>query len=216
MKKKILEKMFFHSKKLFFEKISPKYQTSPFKNLMDYLYIIFEKVGYNFNFIIEQYLEMYNELVEKEIKMGNISRKNKILVIGCGSIPATPLLISKKTNAKIEALDCDVNAVKKSTNLLITKFPEQKIKILLSGAIEHPMKNFDFIFILYGVKKQKEIIKRIYQKINKETQIILRTTKDTFQKNVGKEFLLKYYNIEKSVKSEELKDVESLLLSKKT
>ena len=175
MVKSITGKLFSISRKTFFEKISPKYKTAPFKNMMDYLYVLFEKIGCKIDIVVKYYLEMYDEIIEKEINMAKISKEQQILIIGSGSIPATPLLISQKTKAKIVALDCDLNAVKNSSNLLKNKYPSQNIEIQLSDGKEYTMKNFDYIFVLYGVKKQKETLKKIYQKINKETQAILRS-----------------------------------------
>ena len=49
MNKNIIDKLLSYSRKIFYEKISPKYKKNQLKLIMDFLYVIFEKFAIKFN-----------------------------------------------------------------------------------------------------------------------------------------------------------------------
>lgn len=97
MLKKLTEKSFYILKRIFFEKFGSIFPGGSFKNVMDSLFVLFEKVSINFPLIASNYLDIYQEIVKEEIDMANISSADRILVIGSGSIPSTPIILAKKT-----------------------------------------------------------------------------------------------------------------------
>lgn len=211
----LFKKLISLSRKIFFEVVSPKFKTAPLKNLMDYFYVIFEKIGCKIDIITEYYLDMYDEVVDKEINMANISKHDKILVVGGGSIPATSLLISIKTNANVVSIDSDESAVINSQQLIKNKFSKVQLDVIYADAADFPMNTYDHIFVLYGVKNQRELLKKIHDQITQNTTVLLRTTKDSFQKKIGEPFLSDYFSIKQSIDSETIKGSRSMLLVKK-
>ena len=118
MVKSISERILSFSRFIFFDIISDKFNAAPFKNFMDYLYVIFEKIAYSFKILSENYLMLYDELIKKEIVMAQITKKTNVLVIGCGSLPVTPILIALKTDADIIGIDYDKKAVDRAINFI--------------------------------------------------------------------------------------------------
>lgn len=202
---------------VFYNYISPKFHTSSFKNFMDYTYIIFEKIAVNFEILNISYINIYQELVEKEVKLSNISSDDSVLIIGCGSIPATSILISKKSNAKkIVSIDYDLKAIKNAIKFINSSIFNTNLKFEHANGLNYSAKTFDVIFILYGIKKQDKILEYISNNVKDTSRIIFRTTNDSLVHFLGgKEFLEKYFKIEKSVCSEKLNDTISFLLKKK-
>ena len=117
-----------------------------------------EKIAHRFDIISCYYLRLYDELVEKEITMANISSEDFIFVIGCGSIPATPALIAMKTKARIVSIDKDLKAISRASKFIKTLDLQNVIKLEHADALYFPVENFDVIFVLYGVRQQKEIL----------------------------------------------------------
>jgi len=202
---------------IFLNYISPKFHTSSFKKFMDYTYIIFEKIAVNFEMLNICYINLYQELVEKEVKLSNISYDDSVLIIGCGSIPATSILVSKKSNAKkIVSIDYDLKAIKNAIKFTNSSNFNKNLKFEHANGQNYSVKTFDVIFILYGIKKQDKILEYISKNLKNTTRIIFRTTNDSLIHILGgKGFLEKYFKIEKSICSEKLNDTISFLLKKK-
>jgi precorrin-6B methylase 2 len=217
MSKGIFTRFLSFSRYIFFDIISAKFNTASFKNLMDYAYVVFEKISYSFEFLSFNYLMLYDELIEKEIKMARITDKSIILVIGCGSIPITPILLAKKANSEIVGIDFDIKAVKKASRYIKTYFPDLRIKIEQGDGLKYPIERFDMIFVLYGVKNQKEILKNISVKIESDNLVVFRTTQDVLnQKLKGIEKLSEMFKIKDYISSDSFYTSYSYLLAKKS
>ena len=147
----IAEKLFSFSKYIFFEVLSVKFRPGSAKTLIDFSYVIFEKVAAKFNIISSNYFKMYQELVDKEIKMVGISPEDKVIVIGCGSLPITAVLVAIKTKAHVIAIDKDEIAVKKAVNYIRNHHLEDKVEIEHADVEFYPLNKFDVIYLSYGV-----------------------------------------------------------------
>jgi precorrin-6B methylase 2 len=207
MSDRITKKILKFSRKIFFEDISPKFRKDLLKGIMDYSYILFEKIAIKFNIISLSYLNLYSDIVDKEIKMAEINLNDKILVIGCGAIPSTSILISKKTNAKIIAIDKDFNAIDKAKTFL-SNIDYNEIELEYANGLNYDVNKFNVIFILYGVKNLNEVLIYLYKKIKNDTKIIVRLNEEK-NKNIFYKF-----HILKKVKSKYLGQVYSYLLKK--
>ncbi len=203
--------------KILFKHIFPKFPTGPFKPLMDFSYIIYEKIAVNFEFLYINYINMYEELVKKEIDISNISSDDSVLVVGCGSIPTTSILLSKHSDARIiVSIDHDAKAVKKAKNLMKSFNFNKNLIFECADLLEYSIKEFDVVFLLYGIKKQKKIMKYVSKNLKNASRVIFRTTYDSLIKFLGgKEFIDRYFDINNSDKSEKFNDTISFLLKKK-
>lgn len=207
MSDRITNKILKFSRKVFYEDISPKFRKDLLKGIMDYSYILFEKIAIKFNIISLSYLNLYSDIVDKEIKMAEINLNDKILVIGCGAIPSTSILISKKTNAKIIAIDKDFNAIDEAKTFL-SNIDYNELELEYANGLNYDVNKFNVIFILYGVKNLNEILIYLYKKIKNDTKIIVRLNEEK-NKNIFYKF-----HILKKVKSKYLGQVYSYLLKK--
>ena len=216
MTKSIIEHFLSFARYIFFEVISPKFNAAAFKNLVDYEYIILEKIAYSFEILSSNYLKLYDELIEKEISMAKITDDTNVLVIGCGSLPATTALIGLKIKANIVSIDCDAKAIKKAKIFLEKLNLKSNTTIEYADGLTYPIDKFDVIFVLYGVKKQKELLENLSQKIGKSKKIIYRTNQDSLDQLVGgTEFLSNLFSIDASFGSESIYTSISYLLTKK-
>jgi hypothetical protein len=212
----IIEKFFSFIQHIFFEEISIKFRVGLFKNLMDSLFVIYEKIISNFDFLATNYISRYNDIVKAEIKLADITQKNHILVIGCGSIPSTPIILTKEIKAKIEAIDYDLNAVKRATLYIKNQGLQNYINILYSDGLNYKINNFNVIFILYGVKNQQKILEYISKNITEDSRVIYRAAKDI--KSIERDdniSLTNLFQVKENVKTNSLGVLESFLLTKK-
>jgi len=213
---KISEKFFNLFQRLFFEELGKKFRPGTFRNLMNYLYVIFEKSAYQFEFLSEYYLGFYKELVEDEIKLAQITSKDHVLVIGCGSIPATSIIIAEKTNAHITSIDIDSHAISNAS--LIVKKLKLEDKLILESADGHnyPIEKFDVVFVLYGVKNHDDMLKLIGKNMRDNARIIFRSVlEDGDKKILGINQNNDIFEIKKTKISKKLYPSISCLLVKK-
>jgi hypothetical protein len=216
MSKRVIERFFSFARRMFFEEISAKFRPGSAKKLMDALYIIFEKVAHKFDIMSTNYLKMYRELVEKEVKMADISSDDLVLVIGCGSLPATSVLIAMGTGAHVVYIDNDRRAVEEAYKFVKNLHLEDRIKVEHADGLFYPLNKFDVIFLLYGVKRQEGIFKSLAGNMKNNARIIFRTVigiqDETMESSVD---LSKWFLIKDKAKSETLRPAGSYLLFKK-
>jgi len=205
---KTINKILSYSREIFYEKISPKFKKNSLKGVIDFSYVIFEKMAIKFNIISLSYLNLYAELVKKEIEMSKITSKDCILIIGCGTLPSTSLLISMKTNAKIVAIDKDKKAIKGAETFLSNIKMNDKIILKHADGLDYPFNDFNVIIILYGVKNLEKIIGDLYTKTKSNTRIIIRTNNE-----INEGFFNKFKVINR-IESKYLGEVNSYLIKK--
>jgi len=212
----IFSKLINYFKHLFYDKIFPKFRPGNFKKIWDWSFVIFEKISYNFDVLSSSYIEWYNDIVDYEIKLAKISKKDHVLIIGCGSIPATSILVAMKTNSNIISVDIDKLAVDKAERYVKEKGLKDKIKFKHVTDLKYLQEDYDVIFILFGVKKPQELFEYLINNIDDKTRVIYRVATD---KNgditAKKKFLSKYFRINDFVLSNSWDRVYSFLLSKK-
>jgi len=210
------KRIFSFSRYLFFEIISVKFRTSSTKKLMDFLYAIFEKVATKFDIISSNYLNMYQELVDKELEMVGISQNDHVIIIGCGSLPITAILVATKTNAQVTAIDNDNFAVKEANKYIRKHHLEDKVKIEQADGESYPLKRFDVVYLSYGMKNKENIFKIITNNTKKNSRIIFRTVIGSQQENKKHtNELSKWFFVKDSIKSKTLPPAGSYLLLRK-
>ncbi len=217
MSSKIVINFFSFIKKILFSEFPDKFKPGSLKNVVDLMFRVFEKTAHNFDFITNAYLNAYEVMIEKELKLTEVSKDDSVLIIGCGSLPSTSIVIAEKTNAKNVSMDIDKSAVEAARKILKKMNLLDKVKVRLVEDINYPIDDFDLIFILYGVKKQEKIFRHIFENAKSDVKVIIRSYSDDF-KNVFdfKNFkVLDHFIIVKKVRSDVFGPVFSFLLEKK-
>ena len=166
--------------------------------------------------MIPIYLDFYKPIIENEIALANISNKDKILHIGSGPIPATPIYIVKKTNADVTTIDKDLKSIKKAQALISKLKLSDKILIVHSYALNFPLDKFNLIIVSLGLKKYYDVIKYISQNMRIDARLIVRTNSSFDGNLVEKDLFLKdIFKLEKIIPQKKNGLMVSVLLFKK-
>jgi len=210
-------KIFSIFQNIIFHHIGKKIRPGSLKGFMDKTFVIFEKVAFNFEKIANFYLEIYEDMIENELSMLDLPKCKKILVIGSGSLPVTPILIAKKTDADIIGVDIDKKAIKKSLAYIKKIGLENQIKLVLANGLIYPVKDFDAIFMLYGIRQQKEMLSYLSKNMSNSTELIFRTVTDNGKIRIDYDYgdLSEWFKVVNNIKSYGLGEVDSFLLKKK-
>jgi precorrin-6B methylase 2 len=211
-----LDRIFSFLQHLIFQQIGSKIRTNFLKNIMDSAFILFERIGSKFEAISEIYLNMYQEILTKEISLAQISYNDRVLVIGSGSLPVTPTLIVRNTQAQTIAIDKDPVAVKDATHYVHSQNLGQMLKIEYADGLTYPVEQFTVIFILYGVKHPAEMLRHLASHINQNTRVIYRTITDVQGRILDQTLAIsQYFIIKKQIHTEGIGTIDSFLLMKK-
>jgi precorrin-6B methylase 2 len=199
-----------------FEYIGSLVQTNTFKDFMDLLFIVLEKVGSKFQVVSALYLDLYRDIVSKELALLQLTKNTKVLVIGGGSLPATPMLLTMATGTSIDIIDKDPEAVTTGQQFILSYHLEDKLKVINTNALQYPLTPYDVIIILYGVKQPNKVLQYIASQVSEKTRVILRVITDD-QGNIADKTLdlSSRFIIKDRVRSTTLGSFESLLLQKK-
>ena len=204
-------------KKGLFKKILPKiglfFDVEKMKKIVDFSYIVIEKFSMVFPMIAKDYITFYEELVEREIKLAEVTRNDKILNIGSGPIPATSLLLSKKIGADITCIDINENAVRRAKNFL-KKQGINQIKVEYGDGTKYDVSEFDVIFISWGVNNLFQILRNVSNTMKNDARVVIRLpTSERFQKKLEEE-LGKILKIKKTISQPSYSNSKSILLIK--
>jgi precorrin-6B methylase 2 len=211
-----LKQVFSLLQTIVFKQIGNKIPTNSLKNLMDIAFILFEKIGSKFESISSLYLRLYEDIVLKELSIARLTKDDTVLVIGSGSLPATPVLIAQNTSTKIISIDKDPAAVTAATTYVKNHHLEDKLTIVYADALTYPMERYTVIFVLYGVKHPGEFLTSLALRIHPDTRVIFRTITDAQGKIADKTInLAVHFHVKEHVHTESLGSVDSFLLTKK-
>jgi len=198
------------------EKISVKLDAHKLKKINDLMFILVEKFTVNFDKLITVYLDFYKPMLENEIALANISNEDKILHIGGGYIPATPIYIVKKTDADVTTIDKDLKSVEKA-KILISKLKLlNKIHVIHANALDFPLDEFNLIILSLGIKSYDEVLTYISKNMRSDARLIVRTNSSIGGNLLEKDFFLKnIFKLERIVHQKKNGLLISVLLSKK-
>lgn len=134
----------------------------------------FEKVCKGNSFLFKLYALPYLKTVSKEAKLGEITKSDKVLNIGCGALPFTSFYLNKLTGASIIAVDIDEKAVNEARDLLLKlEISEEEILPVNLSALE-AVEKFDFNKVVAALQTEgkEELLEAIKEKADKKAIVI--------------------------------------------
>jgi precorrin-6B methylase 2 len=213
----LIEKLFSFIHIILFKIIGQKMQPDLLKNFVDRSFRFFEKIVCRFYFLANFYLNLYQKLIENELKILKINEKDTVLVIGSGSLPATSILVAMKTGASVESIDFDKRAVIESKRYIDFFNLKNKLNIVHADGTTYPVKKFDVIIIVYGIRNEKEVLRHIARNMSNTTRVVFRTTVNAYLSKKNYKFdIANLFEIKKYIRTNSLGQVDSILLYRKT
>lgn len=179
----------YHFFSTFLQRFSQKMKVTEMKHSSDWIFIYGEKILIKLEKLIPIYLKFYEDIIDAEITLANITKNDTVLHIGSGSIPASSLLIHKKTKAKIIGIDTNIKTIHESKKFEEVK--NGKITVQHVYSQKYPLDQYDVILIAQGVEPRKEILTNIANQINQNTRVIYRTISNSSQNLTSMDTFLK-------------------------
>lgn len=111
---------------------------------------------------------------DKEHHILNITDEDNILHIGCGIFPYSAILLSKKIQANITAIDNDKKVIKYAKKLIHNSNLDNKIKIETGEGSTYDLTSFSVIISSSCVDSTYAVLHNILKNSRPGTRIILR------------------------------------------
>jgi hypothetical protein len=211
--KTVIQSFFSWFYDLFFKKVGHNMPVGSIKKIMDPFFVITEKIVCHFPVFTSLYLEPYRSMIAQELSMQSLSSKDTVLIIGCGSLPATALALAEQCDAKIDCVDIDIEAVQNAKEVVSSLKNMDNISIHHKNGLDHPMDTYDIIFILYGIKEQIKILEYISSSMNKNAKILFRSSTDLkLTKPKVYQKMISFFSVEDQVKIDSFGSIETYLL----
>ena len=167
--------------------------------------LFFERLCARIKILDDLYKFFCKNLVEKEIKVTQITSWDRVLHIGCGSLPYTSAIIVKKTGAPVTAIDNDIKAVKDAKKYIHKQNLVLGVDVKQADGLTYSVSEFTVIVVSHGVMPKQKILKNIIQNMKPGARLIYRNPKG---------FLGRLYNKEKFILSYESCKVEQIELNR--
>ncbi|TCK93253.1 nicotianamine synthase-like protein [Natranaerovirga hydrolytica] len=124
--------------------------------------------------LMEKY---YEKEVNREINIGEITKKDRVLCIGGGPVPCTAMVIAKKTQAKVVVVDNDEASVVQARTLIQKLNLGHKIEVIEADGENVYPNTFSVIHIARQVCPKEKVISFMLNNVSKGTRILVRTPK---------------------------------------
>jgi len=110
--------------------------------------------------------------------MANITSTDKVLHIGCGTIPSESMIIAERTKARVVGIDNNKNAVKFAKKIVEKKGLSDLIKIEYCDGEEYPVQDFDVIVVAINVWPIEKVLIHLSKQMKKDARIICKGMKE--------------------------------------
>lgn len=198
------------------QEFSEKFDVKFMKKIANIFFISSEKLVLNFDYFLDIYISYYEDMTSCEIDLVSITKSDKVAHVGCGYIPASSILVSKKTGASVVGIDNDKNSVKKAKLLISRLNLSDKIEIKNAEASDFSFDVFNVIIIAHGTVPIDNFLKHLSKKASKNSRIVLRTFSDKSGNLLKTDtFVTELFKVNKIIKHEKQGRVISVSLSLK-
>jgi len=209
--------IFFNIFSFLLKNVSSKIKAGSLKKLSDYLFIFIEKIIVKFPSILSAYIIYYEDIVENEIHLAEITNHDMVLHIGCGSLPSTSLLIAKKAGTHTIGIDKNLPSVQDARYCVRALHLENQIQIHHANALDYPMGSCNVIIVSQGIEPRYEVLTRIANTMQPGARVLFRTFSSGKGDITSQDTILSaLFSIRKTVSHPQHGLLMSILLKKKT
>ena len=146
--------------------------------ISSYYYNFLELLAVKIKFFQNLLMRWRTTVFLNEIKMANITKNDKVLLIGCGIFPSESMLIAERTGAKVVGIDNSVNIVKIASKYVKKKGLSNLVKIEYGDGTKYPVNGFDVIFVAINVWPIDSVLKHISENMKPDAKIMCKSSKN--------------------------------------
>ncbi len=131
--------------------------------------------------LVRLYGLYYNDMVEKEIELGQIQSADHVLCIGGGCLPYTAIKIAQETSATIKVIDIDEDAVQTARRVVAKVGLSDRIKITLASGQGVDAAGFSVAHVALQATPRDAILENIFKTASTRIRILMRSPRKHMQ-----------------------------------
>lgn len=125
-------------------------------------------LSYNF------YVLYYRKVIEKEIRLANISGKDQVLNIGCGGIPFTAMQLSLLSGVRVVAIDVDEEAILAAREKIREHQLEDRVNLAVANGTGEIPFSFNVALVALQAEPKREILQNLIHRSEPGARLIFR------------------------------------------
>jgi ribosomal protein L11 methylase PrmA len=182
------------------------------RKLSCYEFGFLELLATRIDFFYQLLIKWRKPVFLNEIKMANVSSKDKVLLIGCGILPSETIMIVEETNAKVVTIDNNIVAVKHAKSFIRRKGLANSITIERADGINYPVEDFDVIFIAINVWPIDLVLRHLSTQMKTNARVLCKGIKNDIIDVLEKKGLYDVFSVDLASQNPK---TQSFLLTKK-
>lgn len=136
--------------------------------------------------------------VLNEIKRAGIISTDKILVIGCGILPSTLIILAEETHAYLTGIDNNNKIANLAKTYINKKGLCNKINIEIGDGLNYPVDEFDVIFIAINVWPIDQILQHLAHDMKTGSRLVYREFENDMSLILSKEKMSTFFTPDSS------------------
>jgi len=122
--------------------------------------------------------QRFQRLIQAEIKLASITDKDKVLFIGSGPFPISPILVSQLTSARVDCFDQSEQPASVSEKVIQKLDLTERIRIFNASGDIRRIYGYDVVMLALLAQPKYEILYNTQWSIPQGTRVICRTSED--------------------------------------
>ncbi len=141
----------------------------------------FEKLASRSRILSGMYMLPYRRLVRREGMLAQLTNDDTVLVVGGGSIPFTPILLTRFFGVDVHTIDIDPHAIKRARRILDRMGLASKVKVSLHDGTKPFGEPYDVALLTLQAEPKPQILKQLRSDM-KRTRILARVADPRYQR----------------------------------
>ncbi|HEC81675.1 MAG TPA: methyltransferase domain-containing protein [Thermoplasmatales archaeon] len=137
-----------------------------------------EKLLENSRLLTDFYIRFFRKMTVDEFSRVPLPKDARVLIIGCGSIPHTAIIVAKEKPWKVVGVDRDNEAVQKARSLVERYGLGDRVRVVEGDGLSFDLSGYDLVVVAHGVEPKSRILERIVEEMDGKTTVLFRTTWD--------------------------------------
>jgi ribosomal protein L11 methylase PrmA len=178
-----------------------------------YFYTLLELLATRITFFEHLLMTWRTPVFTQEVDALHLTPSDKVLHLGCGSLPTASLLIAKKTQTKtIVGIDNNMIAVRLARGFIKRKHLTNTITIEYGNGAAFPIHDFDVIFIAINVWPLDAVLRHLATTMKPTARILCKGSHDDVTTMLATPEFTRLFTIDTVLRHQ---NSQSIILSRK-
>jgi ribosomal protein L11 methylase PrmA len=144
------------------------------RKLLCFLFYVLELFSVKSRVVHRVYEKWIGDIFVDEFHMAEVTAHDRVLHIGCGSLPTMSILAAKEAKATVVAIDTDQKALQHATQYIAKQNLSHRICTEFGDGATYPLGSFDVIFIATNVTPVEAVFRNLVSSMKPQVRIICR------------------------------------------